>query len=247
MSKEPIVVKVPFPFQDLIIFQKFIRELKTENRFILSSTTKQFIDGLIQYAKSHKTVNLNESTNFFRTRINKIQIDKKDDEKKPKSPEDMLAPPPEITAQGRINPKGIPYLYLASDENTAIAEVRPWVGEWISVAKISLNQKISIVNFTSGNLLADNSSNQEQTAADVTWDLFNFLFSRPVTEKDELEYLHTQYIAESIKTAEFHGIAYDSLLGSGYNLAIFDQSLVTVEEVYLSKLKKVKYEYMIKK
>lgn len=30
--------------------------------------------------------------------------------------------------EGRINPKGIPFLYLSTDEKTAISEVRPWVG-----------------------------------------------------------------------------------------------------------------------
>ena len=31
-------------------------------------------------------------------------------------------------AEGRANPRGIPYLYTATHQDTAIADVRPWVG-----------------------------------------------------------------------------------------------------------------------
>jgi hypothetical protein len=35
--------------------------------------------------------------------------------------------------EGRVNPKGIPCLYLATTKEAAMSEVRPWMGSYISV------------------------------------------------------------------------------------------------------------------
>ena len=36
--------------------------------------------------------------------------------------------------EGRINPKGIPYLYLSTKKETAMSEVRPWIGAAIALS-----------------------------------------------------------------------------------------------------------------
>jgi hypothetical protein len=54
----------------------------------------------------------------------------------PYSP-DRMRPLPGRAKEGRANPKGIPYLYLASIRETALAEVRPWIGSRISVAQVN--------------------------------------------------------------------------------------------------------------
>ncbi len=48
---------------------------------------------------------------------------------------EMGAPPPHLATAGRMNPAGIAYLYLALSEYTAAAEIRPWKGSFISIAK----------------------------------------------------------------------------------------------------------------
>src|SRR5690606_26316369 len=50
------------------------------------------------------------------------------------SPDEMGAPPPESAGQGRANPAGIPYLYLGSQVDAAIAELRPHTGDRACVA-----------------------------------------------------------------------------------------------------------------
>ncbi|MFZ0569740.1 MAG: RES domain-containing protein [Rhodomicrobium sp.] len=44
-----------------------------------------------------------------------------------------MKPIPNWLSEGRANPRGIPYLYLASTRDTALAEVRPWIGSHITV------------------------------------------------------------------------------------------------------------------
>jgi len=40
---------------------------------------------------------------------------------------ERMLPDPNKVGDGRANPKGTPYLYLASNPETAMAEMRPWV------------------------------------------------------------------------------------------------------------------------
>ena len=41
---------------------------------------------------------------------------------------ERMKPLSDCATEGRANPAGIPILYLASSEQTAISEVRPWIG-----------------------------------------------------------------------------------------------------------------------
>ena len=64
---------------------------------------------------------------FYRARVHesKLLIDQ------------MRAPPSITVTAGRANPIGISYLYLAENEKTCIAEVRPSNGSLVSVARQS--------------------------------------------------------------------------------------------------------------
>jgi len=55
-------------------------------------------------------------------------------------------PPSATTEAGRTNPKYIPYLYLASDVDTALAEIRTDIGKKISVAKYEIVASPKIVH-----------------------------------------------------------------------------------------------------
>lgn len=45
---------------------------------------------------------------------------------------ERMKPLRDSAREGRANPKGIPYLYIATDKETAMSEVRPWIGSIIS-------------------------------------------------------------------------------------------------------------------
>jgi hypothetical protein len=57
---------------------------------------------------------------------------------------DMKAPPAHLTYGQRANPQGIPYLYLASDIQTCIVEIRPEISEHITTARFSLSNDLGV-------------------------------------------------------------------------------------------------------
>ncbi|MDC4227713.1 MAG: RES family NAD+ phosphorylase [Candidatus Manganitrophus sp.] len=61
---------------------------------------------------------------------------------------EMGRPPAELARNGRANPVGIPYLYVASTPETAIAETRPHPGDLISVAKFKVTASLRLLKFT---------------------------------------------------------------------------------------------------
>ena len=62
------------------------------------------------------------------------------------SPENMGAPPCEFATHGRANPAGIPYLYLASDQTTAVSELRPHTGDGACVADFEMEHELNLVD-----------------------------------------------------------------------------------------------------
>jgi len=60
-----------------------------------------------------------------------------------------MKPIPEKVSDGRANPKGIDCLYIATDYDTAILEVRPLIGSYVTVAKMEITRPLKIVDFTS--------------------------------------------------------------------------------------------------
>src|SRR5437763_643649 len=57
----------------------------------------------------------------------------------------MIPDPKYIKRGGRANPPGFAYLYLATDERTALAEMRPWVGESLTLAIFEIKKEIKII------------------------------------------------------------------------------------------------------
>ena len=47
--------------------------------------------------------------------------------------------------EGRLNPKNIPCLYLATDPDTAMREVRPWIGAIGTLAAFSVVRELDLV------------------------------------------------------------------------------------------------------
>src|ERR1035437_7395587 len=52
--------------------------------------------------------------------------------------------------EGRVNPRGIPCLYAANNKETAVAEVRPWLGALVYVAQLSPTRTLRLVNCSEG-------------------------------------------------------------------------------------------------
>lgn len=59
---------------------------------------------------------------------------------------EMGAPPKRTASHGRANPAGIPYLYLASTEATAVSEIRPHTGETGCVCEFRTPDNLTFVD-----------------------------------------------------------------------------------------------------
>lgn len=137
--------------------------------------------------------------------------------------EDCLGPPPSKAIPGRANPKFISCLYLAEDEYTALAEVRPTRNEYISISEIRTIKDLKLFDFK---YRSDSVNGSHYLKQILTW--LSFSFSAPVNEEeDEIDYIPTQYLAEYIKLKGFDGLRYaSSLAQNGVNVALFDETKV---------------------
>ncbi|HLF18437.1 MAG TPA: RES family NAD+ phosphorylase [Candidatus Omnitrophota bacterium] len=231
-SQKNATATIHFPLPDIQAFQQLYLGLKNRNRFVLEGTAQKFVNGLVKFAQSNRTTRITTNQHFFRARINPEQsfIDNK---ALPKS--EMSAPLPNKANAGRLNPEGIPYLYLGSSEYTAVAEVRPWVGAAVSIAVVTLQRDLKVVNVTTENMGEPFNPQQAKInspGAEFTWKEFiSYSFSIPFQPNDNMNYIPTQYLAETFKAAGFDGIKYASSLDSnGYNLALFNPDLTTINE-----------------
>ena len=136
--------------------------------------------------------------------------------------------------EGRANPKGIPYLYAATHKETAIAEVRPWIGAYVTVAVLKVQESLRILNCTSRDTEIPLVYFEEPSSAEregANWKAIDEAFSRPITANDRLaNYAPTQILAEEFRKYGFHGLAYHSSRGPGHNIAIFDPNAVAISE-----------------
>ena len=137
--------------------------------------------------------------------------------------------------EGRANPAGIPVLYLASAKQTAISEVRPWIGTPLSVAQCKIVRDLKAVDlsFGHGKLSISHLTLKElggvegldaQKKEKAVWIDIDNAFSRPVTLSDDAAgYAPTQILAELFQDAGYDAIVYRSQFGEmGYNIALFN-------------------------
>lgn len=167
-----------------------------------------------------------------------------DDEKIPI--EKMGAPPARLVSHGRANPPGIPYLYLASQPNTAVAEIRPHTGELAHVANFVVPPPVVLVDLRNPRQLVSpfvlsEASEIGQLRADIPFlERLGEELTRPVLPQGAaIDYLPSQYLCEFIKKSGFDGVLYRSSVGEGINLALFDPAKATGKSVDLYQVHRV--------
>ena len=151
--------------------------------------------------------------------------------------DEMGAPPKGYASSGRVNPRGISYLYLADSPITACSEVRPILSDLISVGKFKIPSGLNFVDlrniensFAVKNL--DGTKCEDARLIEFLNTLCNS-FSEPVNREDDLGYLPSQYVAAYWKQLGADGIIFDSHMNSGnngYNVVLFKPDLATYVE-----------------
>jgi RES domain len=153
--------------------------------------------------------------------------------------------------EGRVNSKGISCLYVTTDKDTAIAEVRPWVGAQVSVAQFPIRKALKLVACDNDNgqhpflerPIGGPSITPEQEEH-YLWREIGHAFSEPVDPNNNgvADYAPTQVLSECFRTNGFDGVMYKSRLGPGHNVAIFDLNALEVGNCQLYSVDGVQYK-----
>lgn len=144
--------------------------------------------------------------------------------------DEMKAPPKHLSTFGRANPAGIPYLYLGSKKETALAEVRPQDKERAFIAEF-LIEDMRVIDLRNPRkhispfILQDADKIGLLNAELPFLEYLGEELTRPVLPSEAaINYTPTQYLCEFIKSKNYDGVIYNSSVSDGFNLALFDES-----------------------
>lgn len=161
-------------------------------------------------------------------------------------PPERMKPRRDRAVEGRANPKGIPYLYVATRRDTALAEVRPWVGARISCAELKAARDLRVVDCTrhAARSFSILGLTPEEYWDDDVWADVDDAFARPVTAADDLaDYVPTQVLAELFKSDGYDGVAYASSVGDGHNISLFDLDSLVIHGCAVYDLKSISFDF----
>lgn len=129
------------------------------------------------------------------------------------------APPPPKAGFGRLNRAGVSVMYLGSEPDTAVAEIRPHPGHHVSVGGFRSIQAIRLADFDPD--ISIFSTSDVRLTLYETVQAFDRLMSLPVTPDERTPYLLTQLLAEVLLRRGFDGVRYRSSVSTGSNICIF--------------------------
>jgi hypothetical protein len=164
--------------------------------------------------------------------------------------EARMKPNSAFCGEGRANPRGIPYLYLSNDADTSMAELRPHIGQMLSVAQFRVERDLRVVDCYSVEkshgdveLIFDPPTTQENIGHAI-WSQINRAFSRPVARNDSSsDYIPTQVLSEWFRDQGFDGICFKSGLGKGHNFVLFDVNAVNLINCGVYDVKSIQYDF----
>jgi hypothetical protein len=244
-------------FKSLRSYWDFRHAIKNNSRFILDQESKDFLTA-IEDTCSNRIEIITMNSSLWRAQIGcdyipQYQEDANgddiyvDDIPVPFGDERMK-PLVNRASEGRANPKGIPYLYVATDKETAMSEVRPSLGTILSVGKFKPIKELKIIDFSvhQGKINFFLKEPNDTKKLEAVWTDMDNAFSIPTSNTNfNSDYVPTQIIAEFIKSLGYDGIAYKSSLGKGHNIVLFDLDIATITENNIYEVEKIDFDFKI--
>ncbi|ALR22762.1 hypothetical protein ATN00_17980 [Sphingobium baderi] len=242
-------------------YEIFAKRVRHSNRFVWSNEVQAFLDTVVATIEQRDQI-LHKGRVLYRAQRGVIWEDRKNSDGEWIG-EDVygygsqrMKPLANRAKEGRANPAGIPVLYIGSNLDTAISEVRPWVGAEVSVARCKILRPLRTLDLSLGHgqssfagpIFSHVMGNTKPTAAEkktAVWTDIDNAFSRPVTLSDDTaDYVPTQILAELFRSQGYDAIAYKSQFGDedGLNIAVFDPSAVEIATCAPFKVKSIKVE-----
>lgn len=233
------IPKTNIDVSNILNWNDFKDELKHDNRYFpTKAPSYHHLKGLLQnlimpVEKVPK--------HLFRARVN--------DSETPFEISSMGKPPAKKSTAGRANPIGIPYLYAASNIPTAIAEIRPHKGDYVTIAKFEIDKPLKFADLRNPRQTISPFAQNEDGLNQIFLDL-DYLchlgeeLSKPILPREaHLEYLSSQYLCELIKHCGFDGVVYKSSVGNGDNFAVFYDAKLTAVDTECYKIDNVNFDF----
>ncbi|MCP3807149.1 RES family NAD+ phosphorylase [Paenibacillus sp. Lou8.1] len=210
------------------VYNEFKRKFLL-SRYFIHEKKDDFIDFFLPALKNQIEL-IDQDKVLFRARINKTGEYFKD--------QDLQAPPQGKAGGGRMNPKGISYLYASETETTVITEVRPWIGATVTIAECQTKAPLKIINMVPDSAIGDTNSYKRVIGQE---------FSRPVRpDSSEIDYMPTQFIAEYFRDQGVDGVKYSSAThAGGINYLFFNPNEFNIKIKCSVEIKGINYEYQL--
>ena len=230
-------------------FQHFEREVKYENRFIHSPLVSEFLSN-IKHTLPSRERSVASGNVLYRGQIGYEEYESEGQSIISGFAKERMKPIMCKGKEGRANPKGIAYLYLSNEENTALAELRPHLGQYLSSAQFQVQRKLRVVDCYSVPRHYSyvecifNTPVSQTEIGNAVWSMINEAFTKPVTNADEeSDYVPTQILAEFFKSEGFDGICFKSSMGKGYNFILFNLNDAELINCTVMETKAISYDF----
>lgn len=206
--------------EDSAIWDKFENGVRYKNRFF-PINDQRFFKALKKICEN--TIIINSGESFFRAR--QMDIERKDnfnfvenDKIMGFLQDDINMPPKDKAAAGRANPQNVPYLYLASNKQTACAECRCGLQDILSIMEFKITKDIKVIDLSNDNIGLKGLDK-----------IFFYRVKKSFVDicfnKSDVFYAPTQYIASYFYNNSIMGIKYPTARESSnesYNLVLFN-------------------------
>jgi RES domain len=228
-------------------YYDFADDLKSRYRYVLDDKGRAFIRTLLETSENRIRV-VPAGSQFWRACLDH-ETEGEVGEMVPCRRE-RLIPFRDKAREGRVNPRGIPCLYLTDDLTTAVMEVRPWIGSFVTVARYATKQTLSLIDFSVDFDFGNGGATPlgqlaGQEIEEFVWWSINDAFSVPVSQdENKADYAPTQYIAEAFRSSGRDGLLYKSSLGTGTNLALFHLDAVALVSRELRHVNKIEMHHL---
>src|SRR4029077_8932976 len=126
----------------------FNREVVRQRRYVRTPEAEDFLRGVASSCKA-RLRQVHQGTIFWRAQLghdSQVLSQQNNYEGDVAFEPLRMKPRKERAPEGRVNPKGIPCLYLSTTRSAAMSEVRPWIGALVSVAQFQITRDLTIVD-----------------------------------------------------------------------------------------------------
>ena len=234
------------------IWQQFAKEVKSDQTRSLNFGDESFNEFIIhEELIGNRTERIAAGSLFYRARLGFVRHH---DGAKPYCGEAIGAPPAAKAGPGRVNAAGQVVLYCTDQEVTAVSEVRPARGEYVSVVELRGTKELEILDLVTDpewpNPFTDDSVSYRCELAGLLA-AFAEQLSMPLRSRDDsTDYIPTQKLVELIQSAKINertridGIRYPSAMSpTGTNVVFFDPLVLHIGASRIVEILEMDLEY----